>query len=82
MTLLGRYASPLEDVWIAIDLDTTGLDFDKDTIIEIGAVKFQGTEILDTFQTFVNPERNLSTFIKEFTGINRVLLRRKSRSIE
>ncbi len=69
MTLLGRYASPLEDVWIAIDLETTGLDFDKDTIIEIGAVKFQGTEILDTFQTFVNPERNLSTFIKEFTGI-------------
>ena len=36
-----QHTSPSEDVWIAFDLETTGLDADRDAIIEIGAVKFQ-----------------------------------------
>jgi len=27
---------------VAIDLETTGLDAEKDTVIEIGAVRFKG----------------------------------------
>lgn len=69
MTLLPLHTSPMEDVWVALDLETTGLSKDKDEIIEIGAVKFQGDKVLDTFQTFVNPNKRLSNFIKRFTGI-------------
>ena len=54
---------------MALDLETTGLSSDKDEIIEIGAVKFQGPSVLDTYETFVNPGRPLSSFIKRLTGI-------------
>lgn len=70
MTLFPLHTSPFEDVWVAIDLETTGLNVDKEAIIEIGAVKFQGEQVLDTFQTFVNPSRKLSSFIKRFTSIS------------
>ncbi len=55
--------------WVALDLETTGLDNKKDAVIEIGAVKFSGDQVLDTFQTFVNPKRRLSAFIRDYTGI-------------
>ena len=69
MTLFDHGVSPLDDVWVAIDLETTGLSADSDEIIEVGAVKFRGGETIDTFQSYVNPRRRLSTFIKRYTGI-------------
>ena len=60
---------PLADnIWVAFDLETTGLD-DDDAIIEIGAVKFREHKTLDIFQTLVNPRRRISPFINELTGI-------------
>jgi predicted DnaQ family exonuclease/DinG family helicase len=59
----------LEQVYVALDLETTGLDPARDTIIEVGAVKFQGNEVIDTFQTFVNPGRPIPEFIQRLTGI-------------
>ncbi|MBI4202436.1 MAG: 3'-5' exoribonuclease [Chloroflexi bacterium] len=61
--------SPLEQVCVALDLETTGVDPERDEIIEIGAVKFQGDMVLGTFQTLVNPRRQLPDFIKQLTGI-------------
>ena len=46
--------SPSTDIWVALDLEATGLDKNKDDIIEVGAVKFKGNETLDTFNTLVN----------------------------
>ncbi|MDA1188398.1 MAG: exonuclease domain-containing protein [Chloroflexi bacterium] len=70
MTLLNSIStSPLEEVWVALDLETTGLSAESEEIIEVGAVKFQGHKELETFQTFVNPNRRLSTFIQNYTGI-------------
>ena len=61
--------SPLDDVWVALDLETTGLSPQKDEIIEIGAVKFQERRVLETYQSFVNPRRRLNDFIRGLTGI-------------
>ena len=61
--------SPLEQVYVALDLETTGLDSDRDTILEIGAVRFRGDDVLDTFETFVNPGRPIPDHIKRLTGI-------------
>ena len=63
-------ASPLEEVWVAIDVETTGLDPGQDKIIEVAAVKFQGNDTIDRFQSFVNPNTTLSPFIRRFTGIS------------
>ena len=67
-----RYAvpDPINQVHVALDLETTGLDSDRDSIIEIGAVKFQGDEAIDTFETFVNPSRAIPDFVQRLTGIS------------
>ncbi len=69
MALIPEGASPLDEVWVALDLETTGLTPEDDKVIEVGAVKFRGDESIDTFQSYVNPGRRLSSFIKSFTGI-------------
>ncbi|MCH7620738.1 MAG: DEAD/DEAH box helicase, partial [Chloroflexi bacterium] len=61
---------------MALDLETTGLDSDRDTIIEVGAVKFRGEETLDSFQTFINPGRSIPEFIQRLTGISPQQVRR------
>ena len=55
--------------YVALDLETTGLDKDRDAIIEVGAVKFRDDEVLDTFSTFVNPGRPIPLPITDLTGI-------------
>ena len=60
---------PLEDEWVALDVETTGLSPEDDEIIEVGAVRFRGAETLDTFHSLVNPNRKLSAFIRRYTGI-------------
>ena len=63
------FESPQDRTYVALDLETTGLNPDQDSIIEIGAVKFQGHDVLDVFQTLVNPFRELPQFIQRLTGI-------------
>ena len=56
-------------IYVALDIETTGLDSDRDAIIEIGAVKFRDDEILDTWSSFVDPARPLPYRIRQLTGI-------------
>ena len=55
--------------YIVLDLETTGLSFNEDEIIEIGAVLFEDGEKKDTFSTFVKPVKIVSDFIKNLTHI-------------
>ncbi|MEK7310331.1 MAG: helicase C-terminal domain-containing protein [Chloroflexota bacterium] len=55
--------------FVALDLETTGLDSDRDTILEIGAVKFKGNRIEGEYSTLVNPGRPISPFVSQLTGI-------------
>jgi len=49
----------MDQTYVSLDLETTGLNPDTDEIIEIGALKFQGEEVIDTFHSLVNPQRPL-----------------------
>lgn len=62
--------------YVALDLETTGLDPEHDRIIEIGAVRFDesGAEI-ETFQRLVNPGREIPAFIERFTGVTNQMVR-------
>lgn len=57
-------------IYVALDLETTGLQADRDAIVEIGAVKFRGDEVLDTWSSLVNPNRPLPHKIERLTGIS------------
>ncbi len=59
----------LTDTAVVFDIETTGFSALKDAIIEIGAVKVSRGEVVDTFSTFVNPERMIPYRITELTSI-------------
>jgi DNA polymerase-3 subunit epsilon/ATP-dependent DNA helicase DinG len=58
------------DSIVALDIETTGLDPDKDAILEIGAVRFNGNRIEAEFNELINPGRRIPPFITNLTGIN------------
>jgi ATP-dependent DNA helicase DinG len=60
---------------IAFDLETTGLDPQTDTIIEIGAVRFNGRRVEGEFNTLINPGRPIPPFITQLTGITDQMVR-------
>jgi DNA polymerase-3 subunit epsilon len=55
--------------YITLDLETTGLQPDKDAILEIGAIKVVEGRIVGTYATFVDPKREVPARITEITGI-------------
>ena len=63
------------DEIICFDIETTGLKVTQEAITEIGAVRLRNGEIVETFQTFVDPERRLTPEIIGLTGITDEMLR-------
>ncbi len=55
--------------YVVFDLETTGLESNKDEIIEIGACKVEHGRITETFSSFVKPNRHISNEIVNITGI-------------
>lgn len=55
--------------YVALDLETTGLDAERDSIIEVGAVRFAEDQVLEEMTTLVNPGCALSPKIQRLTGI-------------
>ena len=47
----------------------TGLSAKNDKIIEIGAARVRGGEIVDTISTLVNPKQHIPQRVQELTGI-------------
>lgn len=66
--------SVAEVTFTAFDFETTGLNPATDRIIELGAVKFRGTQIVGEYQTLVDPEIPLEPGASEITGITPKML--------
>ena len=64
------------DSIIVLDFETTGLSPQQgDRAIEIGAVKLHQGEVIDRFQSLMNPGFRVSGFIEGYTGITNNMLR-------
>ncbi|MCK5347518.1 MAG: ribonuclease H-like domain-containing protein, partial [Candidatus Heimdallarchaeota archaeon] len=55
--------------FVALDIETTGFDFVKNEIIEIGAVRYEKGQQKETFSVFVKPLQPVPKFIKQLTHI-------------
>ena len=66
----------LEDAtYVVVDLETTGLRPGSSQICEIGAVRVAGFEIVDEFETLVDPRERLSPVVSSLTGLSDGMLR-------
>lgn len=63
------------DSFVTIDIETTGLNENRDAIIEIAAVKFKGKRVEDEWSSLINPGRHVPHFISGLTGIDDAMLR-------
>lgn len=70
----GKAVNALPEDFVALDLETTGLDPEWDSIIEIGMVRVRRGEVAAEYSTLVNPGMEIDEFITELTGITNDML--------
>ncbi len=67
--IYGDSKMTFEDEFVVFDIETTGLSPITCKITEIGAVRVKNDEVLDVFNTFVDPEMPIPDEIVKLTGI-------------
>lgn len=65
----GRRAAVIPDEFVAIDIETTGLNPTCDEIVEVSAVRYRNGHEVEAYETLVKPTRPLSAFITLYNGI-------------
>ena len=59
----------IDTTYCVFDLETTGFSPKLEKITEIGIMKVQGGKVIDSFSTFVNPEKSIPARVVEVTNI-------------
>lgn len=68
--------------FIAVDVETTGLNPSEDKLLEIAAVHFMNGKIIDSFNMLINPEIKISCKISMINGITNSMVKNKPKEIE
>ena len=61
-------------MFTVVDIETTGGTARSHKIIEVAIVTFDGTQVVDTYSTLVNPKKYVPPFITSLTGISNEML--------
>ena len=64
---------PMQE-YVVVDIETTGGRAENHRITEIAGVKLRGGQVVDRFQTLINPERRIPRMITSLTGISDVMV--------
>lgn len=62
-------------MYAVLDIETTGGKYNEEGITEIAIHKFDGYDVVDSFISLVNPEKDIQPFVVNLTGINNKMLR-------
>ncbi len=72
----------MEKSYVVFDVETTGLEADKNDITEIGAVKIINGEIVEKFQALCKPFERIPDRIIQLTGITNEMVENEPLSTE
>ncbi|MET4717157.1 DNA polymerase-3 subunit epsilon [Bradyrhizobium japonicum] len=74
---IGRvdYRFDPEQDYVVVDIETTGSWSNGDRITEIGAVKVRNHQVVDEWQSLLNPQRSIPAKIVQLTGITNEMVR-------
>lgn len=70
-----EYAFNPNQLYVVVDIETTGGQLPYHRITELGAVKVRNGEVIERFQSLVNPERFISREIQSLTGITNAMVK-------
>jgi len=65
-----RWVLDPQQAYVVVDVETTGGRGESHRVTEIGAVKVRNGNIVDRFQTLLNPQRTIPPGITRLTGIS------------
>jgi DNA polymerase III subunit epsilon len=68
--------------FVVVDTETTGLRPGSHRVIEVAGVRIRGGEVLDSYQSLLNPGVRIPTFIAQFTGISQEMVATAPKSHE
>ena len=70
-----KYRIDPDQIYVVVDVETTGGRPPNDRVTEIGAVKIQRGEIIGEWHSLINPQRHIPAFITQLTGISNTMVR-------
>jgi len=69
------YRTDPDQVYVVVDVETTGGRPPNDRVTEIGAVKVRHGEVIGEWSSLINPEKRIPHFITQLTGISNDMVR-------
>ncbi|WP_409433977.1 exonuclease domain-containing protein [Litorimonas sp. RW-G-Af-16] len=63
-----------KQIYVVVDVETTGGRAGLHRVTEIGAVKMQGGVVIDKWQSLINPQRSIPPNITRLTGISEAMV--------
>lgn len=63
------------DTFVALDIETTGLKYDENKIIQLSAVKYENGIEIDRFDKYINPHVYIPRYITDINGITNSMVK-------
>lgn len=70
------------DSYVVTDIETTGLSYRSDSIIEISALKVENGNIVDSYSSLIHCDKPLSRKVTDLTGITDTMLHSCDNTLE
>jgi len=69
-------------LYAIIDIESTGGRYNEEGITEIAIHRFDGSNVIDSFISLINPEKEIQPYVIKLTGINNKMLRHAPKFFE
>ena len=60
----------MKEAYVVLDIETTGLSKFMHKITEIAAIRVENYKVVNKFETLINPQTHIPSFITSLTGIS------------